>query len=299
MNRRRLFRLFTALSAVLLVSILSVVSYRTFWKRSPFPRRYDIVEIFPPIGYKRFVPDDINNLGQVVGYVPGLNGKSPMGFLWEEERGFTALGEGAPHGVNDSGEVIGTLYPAGLTGRPAWLRIGEATKGFQIVDELAVSFRDINNRGLVAGSARDATGGRRYRSVTWDSTWRVHNIPHPTSFRSVATSINDKGSIAGVASHGGGPSDVGFIWDSTSGYRQLPGLGGNWCKPTAINERGEVVGAAETIARIKHAYHWEAGNGATDLGTLGRYSSRAGDINDRGQIVGEYELTSWLETQAK
>jgi len=107
----------------------------------------------------------ISDAGQVVGWLDNTSGPwDPHAFLWEAGSGMIDLGPGRAWGVNDSGQVVGSmnkLYLAFYWG---------ADTGMIRLDELLVSDSgwlrlcdawDINNRGQIVGIGITDNGERR------------------------------------------------------------------------------------------------------------------------------------------
>ncbi len=107
----------------------------------------------------------ISDAGQVVGWLDNTSGPwDPHAFLWEAGSGMIDLGPGRAWGVNDSGQVVGSMNNLDLAFY--W----SADTGMIRLDELLVSDSgwlrlcdalDINNRGQIVGIGITDHGRRR------------------------------------------------------------------------------------------------------------------------------------------
>lgn len=106
-----------------------------------------------------------------------------------------------------------------------------------------------------------------------------------TSYRSVATGINNLGQVSGVY----GPNQFG-----QSGFVYAGGgitdLGGGNTTVFGINNAGQVAGY-----EFDSAFRYTPGVGAVSLGGFGGMSSYAYGINEQGQVAGTAELPNGLE----
>ncbi|HEY9800854.1 MAG TPA: DUF3466 family protein [Leptolyngbyaceae cyanobacterium] len=228
-----------------------------------------------PITGDTAVPTDINDLGQVTGYLPGTSTLTYAGFRT------------APNSrINLDTDII-----------------GEGTFNFA---------NAINNSGQVAVYQFLGRGGTRSfrtapNSLINQQTDNIGNLggvqPNGTSFTR-ATDINDLGQVVGSSDNASG---------QTHAFRTAPNspinpatddlgtLGGDNSDATAINNLGQVVGSSRTADGQTRAFR-TAPNSAInpntdDLGTLGGSLSSATDINDSGQVVG-YSTTATGENRA-
>jgi probable HAF family extracellular repeat protein len=122
---------------------------------------------------------------------------------------------------------------------------------------------------------------------------------------SAATSINDRGLIAGNSENDvidpilGGNELRAVVWENGE-IHDLGTFGGSLSLATGVNNRGQVVGLASTstpdpfpvpgLAEISigtqtQAFVWQNGH-MRNLGTLGGPDAAAFNVNDRGQVAG-------------
>ena len=199
---------------------------------------------------------DLNNLGQVTGYMNVTQGdladeppEHSHAFLWD-----------AVTGIRD----LGTL-PGGL-------------------DSGAV---DTNNKGQVVGTfdlPPDADGSCCWsHAVLWDPTSGIRDLGTlPGGRSSKAVAINEAGQVVGNSDYPAG-EDHTFLWDPGTGMQDLgPG------QAVDINDAGQVIGTHWDENVGGHSFVWDPVTGMRDLGTLPGWTGdiRAQDVNNAGQVAG-------------
>ena len=206
-------------------------------------------------------------------------------------RGYTVadLGDGAPSGLGDAGQVALTDDTAAHG--EVWAAGGTATLGALPRQHFSLA-NAISAGGRVAGASYNIPG--RGRAFVWDgATHRIGSLPgYPYS---EAHGINDAGQAAGWAMTGDRDRwqalvARAFLWDSGH-LTDLGTLGGPHSAAYAVSDAGVVVGKADTETFGQtHAFAYQ--NGAmTDLGTLGGANSLADRVNASGQIAGTSEIS--------
>ena len=242
------------------------------------------------------VPNDINNLGQIVGtYYPQLQGGTARAFMYDFQTGtFGDLGvpEGWIHSlanaINDESQIVGTL------GGDSPVAVIWNQNQVEIVGGNTRSGNDINNQGMIVGDTSDLEGFY----YTDSKIYYIGSLTPTSSYSgpySSATAINNTGQIGGTSRGAGFYSDstVAVIYEN----EQLVNLGTSPDVPrrfntvTAINDFGQAV-VFGTIpgTQIGYLYDYNS-NSWTNLGSLGgdTYPSA---INNRGVIVGSGKINS-------
>jgi uncharacterized membrane protein len=103
---------------------------------------------------------------------------------------------------------------------------------------------------------------------------------------SIATDLNEYGTVTGVSTSSDGRSVNAVRWDRYASIVKLNDLGfGSWA--TAVNGGAYVVGYVADSANRAQAARWDDGNRLTVLTVPGATNSVAWDINDNRTVVGE------------
>lgn len=152
-------------------------------------------------------------------------------------------------------------------------------------DVYSISASDINNSGMIVGSADN-------KAFTWVPGQGVRYLDSLPGFENnAATAVNDNGQIVGYVEHSGYLSRA-CLWDidkSVSSLGALPsGEFNQSSRAYDINELGLVVGSSTSAKGFNHAFVWDKTTGMEDL-TGAEYigNSSANAINDNGTIVGQ------------
>lgn len=292
------------------------------WARSPV-LRYKLTLLGPPDPSNPFAATDLNNRGQVSGFLFG--GSGYRGVVWDRGRITTlpAADKEATfaYTINDFGDVCGSALSNNVGHAVVWHR-GElieldAWEGIP-ANPIRINNRgevlgdgflwvrgkltwlpgspeigggpttDLNNRGDVVGWTVDLHS----RALLWrDGTVEaLDNLPGMLSSR--AQSLNDFAQVVGI-SYDGGPQHA-FFWEDGR-TRALPHLYDNADESSdaeAINNWGQIVGQ-ETHLGVPVAVLWQFGR-PHDLNQLIRKGDPlqpyvtlkwAARINDWGQIL--------------
>jgi uncharacterized membrane protein len=238
-----------------------------------------------------FVGTDIDNLSQIVGYVPVNGDFYAWGFSW-------------------SGRIVNWIDPDGIT-----VFGGSDPPTF---------VNSINNRGLIVGQNSVESTLFRGHATLWKAGVAIDlgtlgSGPDATGYSSAANGINDSGQIVGWSStmplverlsmygwkgetpihallwpRSGGMVDIGTLtgdifsaaW-KINNFGQVIGISGNTvAPPTSDDPRYEIMG---------RPFIWSARSGMSDLNMMipqnsGWALTSATDINIWGQIVGSGTL---------
>ena len=193
-------------------------------------------------------------------------------------------------GMNESATVVGAkVLPTGSTQAFIW----HHSTILELPTGSPHSFAlDINNTGTAVGGTQQRGG---IVAVAWTHQNRVDLgalLMHPNS---VATTVNDAGTIAGRCYSGDGswparPTNA-IVWKH--GVPRVLPLPLNCTSSSAysINDANDVAGWTLTDNHQTHAMLYNKGM-SEDLGTLpGGSESHASAVNDRCLVVGDSELT--------
>jgi probable HAF family extracellular repeat protein len=118
---------------------------------------------------------------------------------------------------------------------------------------------------LLAGGAAhaDRADGRRLRHPHVER-YTVVDLGDLGGAGTFATSINERGQVAGAGTTAGGAQHA-FFWErgTITDVGALNGPG-NASFPSALNDRGQIVGFSGPIGQNGHAFLWDSGR-LTDL----------------------------------
>ena len=216
-----------------------------------------------------------------------------------------------PGGINDSGQIVGTVVPDFF--QPL---VGDAfswtlTGGLVNLGTLGGSYASataVNNSGQVVGQSMlaDNVAGRAFLWTVPRGMIDLGSLPGGAGtpppdrgpLNSGANAINDNGQVVGWTEAVVFDPRVGltyearaFLWTETTGMQDLGTLGGGGSFAIAVNQRGQVIGYSSTPAStffdpVTHAFLWTPGGTMRDLGTLGGKSSTPAGLNNNGHVVG-------------
>lgn len=120
------------------------------------------------------------------------------------------------------------------------------------------------------------------RAFVWSAvTGMVPLQPLPGESESIATAINDVGTIVGSS------ADHAVRWDPSGRAEDLGTLRGGASQANGINNKGQVIGWSLDASGARRAFLWTEAGGMVNIGTLpGDLASDALAINDNGVVVG-------------
>jgi probable HAF family extracellular repeat protein len=261
---------------------------------------------------------DVNNAGQVVGHVGGIEAEDDVGCglcvpprtdihaaIWSADNGLVELGTlgGAQSGalkVNAAGQVFG--WSEVLIGSRAVHAFVWTPEGGMV--DLGPwpnnEPSEVNNRGDAIFNIRQDPDifGSRWTALLWT---RAGGLLELDTSGGAANGLNDKGEVVGYRRSSLGVGQA-FLWTPADGMINLGTLGGASSGAADVNENGWVVGGSQTLNTNGHAFLWRRTEGMVDLGTFGGPVSTAAAVNDRGQVVGsshnQFALRGfvWTET---
>jgi probable HAF family extracellular repeat protein len=259
------------------------------------------MQVLPMPSYAlEMVATDINDAGQVVGYVLLDMSGYTRAFVWSAADGYMEIGSlNGPEGpaiatsVNASGTVTGlSVGPEGILNGPMGIPlphafIWTAASGMKSLGEISdlASIGPVNAAGTIVGQGKNGT-------FFWNATTGFQNVPLPSGTTCSRTvDMNDKGQIVGYAGSGRDCFEFysPFIWDIDGTHVLIEKCDDSlWC-PTnvkALNNRGEVTGY-----RNGAAFRWSKEGGFITIPG----NATGEDINDNGDVAG----ASWNDQVSK
>ena len=159
----------------------------------------------------------------------------------------------------------------------------------------------VNERGQVAACsytnaiANPTTGTPTLNPFLWEHG-SMRDLGTLGGTSGCATTLNDRGQVAGYSNLRGDLAFHAFVWDREE-LKDLGTFGGERSVALAINNAGHVIGRADVTAictacapgnqqQVHHPFLWKDGE-MIDLGLIGGDTAgTAYSINSRGQIVG-------------
>lgn len=213
--------------------------------------------------------------------------------------------------INNHGSVIGSGYAFGDGGgtRGYLWRPTTANGITGTIDSLGggggldVNAADLNDNGLIVGSANTQPFGTRHAAI-WKSALSngapgtLRFISQTALVSSFASGCNASDVVVGTYATASG-NNHGFVWTPTdaadvggtlSDLGTLTGLANASSTAVAINDLGMVTGAAASADGTIHAFIWTSADGMKDLNDLvtmpiGWVLRSAVSINDAGMIL--------------
>ena len=132
-------------------------------------------------------------------------------------------------------------------------------------------------------------------AVRWNGTRPTSLVSGPGAPSiSLATAVNDAGTIVGRGDFGTAPFRRAPRWQGNT-RSTLPTLGGGSDAATGISESGLVTGGSLSPVDSKfHAVLWGGGS-ITDLGLFGTNPTSGYGVNDCGTVVGDSVINVGLD----
>ena len=220
---------------------------------------------------------DVNNNGQVVGYISqGGMIYNSTAFVWQNGS-FTYLqsmgGGSAAISINSNGDVVGNTEssPYGPINGYVWQNnAGTYTPQAIVTGWGNVQPRAINDNGMIVNSYP----GSIWNQASGATTYLPYDFMQPYA-------INNLGQVAGANTNG----NMAMLWDGNSATY----IGNGYA--TSINDKAQVVVNASAYnpntpwVAGYHSSLWENGS-LSDIGSFGGSLTFGNDINNKSEIVG-------------
>ena len=195
--------------------------------------------------------------------------------------------------INDSGQIVGYVADFATGSIRGFITTGNNGTGIAQLDTLGsdkFSTRDFafdtNESGQAVGSSVTSTG-YAHAFMTGANGAGITDLGTLGGNTSSANGINDAGQVVGQSQTVNGETHAFITGANGIGMTDLGTLGGNFSFAIAINNSGQVIGSAKTADNTSHAFVTGTnGVGLTDLG-----EGFASDINDSGDIIGTFAVS--------
>jgi probable HAF family extracellular repeat protein len=202
-------------------------------------------------------------------------------------------------GINARGQVAFTEFIGGLT--RARFYDGAVVRDLGTFGGPDAVVNALNDQGQVVGAA--STGmGAPFHAFRWSLKSGLVDLNRPGVGNSIATDINNKGQVVGVAQFTPpSPRNLAFRWSPHTGMVNLGSLGpDSGSVAFAINDPGTATGFSEEASgpSLIQAVRWPPGGGPIPLNDFASIASTGLDINNAGQIVGGAAFDARLSDQA-
>ena len=271
---------------------------------------YNLTQISSTVPNTNMQVNGMNNLGQIVGTVPGSllpNGMyTTIGFVWDPNHGMQTLApptggthpnDSTAYAINDSGLIAGMVSIGDYSSNdPAVWHMSDPSSPIALTSftcYLCAGYANAVNNASVAQVVGTNQGG----AFLWnegDTTLTSLGL------NAIVKDVNDSGVITGYTS-----STTPFIWDLGAAQSQ-PQLFTDQAgaEALAINNNNQVVGIDATIGGVNNAgFIWDAVNGFRSLDPMHQYARiLPRDINNNGDVVGSlvdlsgfYHAFLWTE----
>lgn len=244
---------------------------------------------------------DVNNHGEVVGYMPSGAGYHAFLYSGSALTDIGTLGGAGSfaYSLNDSGTVVGDY--ALEDGNHAFTYANGNMTALPIAGYSEATA--INSAGTITGTGSylDSEGFYQPHAYTYANGVVTDLGGLPNGYGTHGSGINDHGHLAVTAEVYGPPNWITDPFLYHDGVlTNLGNFGGAWSYAWSLNNQDQVVGSAGSISNDEepfnlypyHAFLYDSA-GMHDLGTMAfNGNSSAYGINELGQVVG------WTDTNS-
>lgn len=228
------------------------------------------------------LPQDINDLGQVVG------GTATTAFLWQNGT-FTDLGALSPdaasiaYAINNTGTIVGTSN-GGFPVRWVDGQIASLPVPNGVIQPRPV---DVNDGGDIVGWGTSSAAGALYASAFWRDGKPILLPPWPGATQTLARSINDSAEIVGEGPVVAGGPQHALKWTITTGSappaNTTPEVTLAATTPTTIRPGGTVTMRGTFV---------DPDNGPWSYEFMWKNGSTTGTTTTTGDIVASHTYSS-------
>ena len=194
-----------------------------------------------PSGYLMGHATDVNENGQVVGWVARTSDNYILPFVWSAATGMTILPTPAGEdnsgamAINDNGVIVGYSGAAAVM----WVN-GTMTVIHTVANQFSTA-SDVNSAGEIIGYYQPTWTDGPYNAFIWRPGAGVQMLSTLNGTLGLVSGINDNGQIVGTGPLPGDTTSYAFVIENGVARRlSSPALGGTTA--AAISETGNVVG---------------------------------------------------------
>ena len=195
-------------------------------------------------------------------------------------------------GLNEAGDVVGYYQRDTDDGKAfVWKKGETAVRDIEGLGGKWTVAKDINDAGVIVGSAEQEKGG--VRACIWEDIMKPQDISMYVGPVSEAYALNSSPVVIGQGERSNGEK-YAFTYNHDDGVKFLKSLGGRFTTANSINKRGTVVGQSGTEERGGNllAVIWDVTGEIHELipqhDTSEWMSGCGSSINERGIVVGNF-----------
>ena len=235
------------------------------------PRLYRTT-ILPTWSGQSFVPEALNDLGQVVGVMNP--GRPPWHLVvWDRKNGVQDLGAAikSDYDINNRGQIAGTAFDPNGIMQAFVMDSDGAARFLGSLGDGPSEARAINDRGQVVGRSHVATGSRGFQGThafIWDRTNGMRDLGATGGRNSEATAISEAGQVFGFFEYWDGPQhhwrQQPCYWDPADGVG-APAVATPGRSYRHMNGNGWVVGKHVFMKDGPHVVLWQEYGGLEKL----------------------------------
>lgn len=231
---------------------------------------------------------DINNRGEVTGYVQPQPGEPADAVVWKDGTTTQVAHEGYGQAINERGQVSGTVTDLSVPADNPYLWTAGAR-----VDLGPLPFPDAVSSSVFVDLTKDGTilgRGNLQDETEVTFTWSAGTFTElgDATGPMIGLDINDKGHVAGSARRADWSMEAA-IWRTGALQRLGVVPGATSTRAVALNEKGLVAGVSDGPGGSR-AFVW-TGGALKPIAVVSGGTSEASDVNDRGQVAGRLGFT--------